>query len=115
MAIPLRNTLFHLALALTAGAFLSAAPFDSNARDFRSTDVHPGDYPTVAAVQYMGKLVSEQTKGRMGVRVYPSGSLGTEKDNIEQLKIGGLDMMRINAAVLNNIVPETMVVSMPFL
>ena len=37
-----------------------------------------------------------QSGGKLGVKVYPNGALGTEKDTIEQLKIGGLDMMRIN-------------------
>ena len=45
----------------------------------------------------------------MGVKVYPNGALGNERDTIEQLKIGGLDMMRINVAPLNNVVPETIV------
>jgi tripartite ATP-independent transporter DctP family solute receptor len=62
----------------------------------------------------MGKLLSEQTKGRLGVRVYASGSLGAEKDNIEQLKIGGLDMMRVHIGALNSVVPETMVTALPF-
>jgi tripartite ATP-independent transporter DctP family solute receptor len=84
------------------------------ARDFRSSDVHPTDYPTVEAVRQMGKQLSEQTKGKLGVKVFPAGALGSEKDTIEQLKLGGLDMMRINAAPLNNIVPETIVVSLPF-
>jgi tripartite ATP-independent transporter DctP family solute receptor len=87
----------------------------AGARDFRSSDVHPSDYPTVEAVRQMGKTLKEQSGGKLGVKVYASGVLGAERDTIEQLKIGGLDMMRINAAVLNNIVPETMVVSMPFL
>src|SRR2546423_6058303 len=84
------------------------------ARDFRSSDVHPNDYPTVEAVRQMGKSLKEQSGGKLGVKVFASGALGAERDTIEQLKIGGLDMMRINAAVLNNIVPETMAVSMPF-
>lgn len=84
------------------------------ARDFRSAEVHPGDYPTVAAVRYMGKLLSEQTKGRLGVRVYPSGALGTERDNIELLKIGGLDMMRVHIGSLNSVVPETVLPALPF-
>ena len=113
MATSPRSTLLQLA-SLVAGIFMTTAAFQSGARDFRSTDVHPADYPTVAAVQYMGKLVSEQSKGRMGVRVYPSGSLGTEKDNIEQLKLGGLDMMRINVGPLNSVVPETIVTVLPF-
>jgi tripartite ATP-independent transporter DctP family solute receptor len=85
-----------------------------HARDFRSADVHPADYPTVQAVNYMGKLLRDQTKGRLGVRVYPSGTLGTEKDNIEQLKLGALDMMRINVGPLNSVVPETTVTVLPF-
>jgi tripartite ATP-independent transporter DctP family solute receptor len=84
------------------------------ARDFRSADVHPADYPTVEAVKFIGQQLKDDTKGRLGVRVYPNGTLGSEKDTIEQLKIGGLDMMRINAAPLNNVVPETIVPCLPF-
>ncbi len=84
------------------------------ARDFRSSDVHPADYPTVEAVKFIGQQLKDETKGRLGVRVYPNGTLGSEKDTIEQLKIGGLDMMRINAAPLNNVVPETVVPCLPF-
>ena len=57
----------------------------------------------------------EQTGGELGVKVYPNGALGNERDTIEQLKIGGLDMMRINVAPLNNVVPETIVPALPFL
>src|SRR5688572_16956628 len=84
------------------------------ARDLRSAEVHPADYPTTLAVQHMGKLVSERTKGRLGVKVYPNGALGTEKDNIEQLRLGALDMMRINVGPLNAVVPETQVTVLPF-
>jgi tripartite ATP-independent transporter DctP family solute receptor len=106
------QTLKSLLSTALAALLCSAVP--ATARDFRSADVHPADYPTVAAVQYMGKLVAEQSKGKHGVRVYPSGALGTEKDNIEQLRIGGLDMMRINVGPLNSVVPETIVTVLPF-
>lgn len=100
-----------LAIAATLGLSLAAPTF---ARDFRSADVHPADYPTVEAVKAMGKALKEQSGDRLGIKVFASGALGAERDTIEQLKIGGLDMMRINAAPLNNIVPETLAVSMPF-
>jgi len=105
MSLPLRASLaaFCLSLAATAGA-----------RDFRSADIHPTDYPTVEAVREMGRLLKEQSKDKHSIRVFPGGALGGERDTIEQLKIGGLDMMRINAAPLNNIVPETIAISMPF-
>ncbi len=115
MSITFRIALRQLAQAV--GTVVAATVFSTAAyaRDFRSADVHPGDYPTVAAVKYMGKLIGDQTKGRLGVRVYPAGSLGTEKDNIEQLKLGALEMMRINVGVLNSVVPETIPTVLPFI
>jgi tripartite ATP-independent transporter DctP family solute receptor len=104
----------RLLAQLASLATLACLALPAQARDFRSADVHPADYPTVMAVNHMGKLVKERSNGRLGVRVYPTGALGTEKDNIEQLKIGGLDMMRINVAPLNSVVPETIVTGLPF-
>jgi len=105
MSISLRASLLAACVALAGTA---------SARDFRSADIHPTDYPTVEAVREMGRLLKEQSKDKLTIKVFPAGALGGERDTIEQLKIGGLDMMRINAAVLNNIVPETIAVSMPF-
>lgn len=109
MYIKFRNALLHLALFVNVVLFATV-----QARDFRSADVHPADYPTVVAVKHIGKQLADQTQGRLGVRVYPAGSLGTEKDNIEQLKIGALDMMRINVGALNSVVPETIPTVLPF-
>lgn len=109
MFYPLRKGL--LAIGAAIGLVITQPVL---ARDFRSADNQPADYPTVEAVREMAKSLKEQSKGKMGVKVFASGALGSERDTIEQLKIGGLDMMRINAAVLNNIVPETLAVSMPF-
>jgi tripartite ATP-independent transporter DctP family solute receptor len=105
-----------MSVLLRAAASIACLLFavTGHARDFRSSDVHPADYPTVEAVKFMGKQLAEQTKGRLGVKVFASGALGSEKDTIEQLKIGGLDMMRINVAPLNNFVPETIVAGLPF-
>lgn len=100
----------------TIATLLMALATVAQAREttFRSADVHPVDYPTVAAVNYMSGLLKERSGGKVSIRVYPSGSLGTERDNIEQLKLGALDMMRINVAPLNAVVPETLPVSLPF-
>ncbi len=105
-----------VAAALTFSATVAlTVPTTAQARDFRSADIHPADYPTVEAVKQMGKSLAEQTNGKMNIRVFPSGALGTEKDTIEQLKLGGLDMMRINVGALNSVVPETIVTVLPFI
>jgi tripartite ATP-independent transporter DctP family solute receptor len=98
-----------LGLALVAG-FAGAA----SAKEFRSSDVHPMDYPTVTAVVQMGKLINERTKGKHSVKVFGQSALGSEKDTIEQTKLGALDMVRVNSSAFNNIAPETVVPALPF-
>lgn len=85
------------------------------ARDFRVAETQVPDYPTVEGVKYMGKLVEERSKGRLKLKVFANSALGTERDTIEQLKIGGLDMVRLSLAPLNNIVPESIIPSLPFI
>ena len=53
MAFISRATVFAAALALA----LPVAPA-VQARNFRSSDVHPADYPTVEAVKQFGKLLA---------------------------------------------------------
>lgn len=50
-------------------AALSALALTTHARDFRSSDVHPTDYPTVEAVREMGKQLKERSGGKLGVKV----------------------------------------------
>ncbi|GFZ81339.1 C4-dicarboxylate ABC transporter [Elstera cyanobacteriorum] len=100
-------------LATASVAMALALP--AAARDFRSSDVHPKEYPTVQAVIHMGKLVSERTGGKYDVKVFPQSALGSEKDTVEQTKLGALDMVRVNTAVFTAIAPETLVPSLPFL
>lgn len=91
------------------------AAFAAHATEFRSADIHPDDYPTVTAVKFMGERLKELSGGKHTIRVYSSGALGNEKDAIEQAKIGALQMVRINIGAMNNICPETVVPTMPFL
>lgn len=85
------------------------------AKEFRSADVHPEDYPTVMAVKQMSETVKKRTNGKHSIKVYTGTQLGGEKDTIEQTKLGALDLVRINSAPMNNIVPETLVPSLPFI
>ena len=100
----------HLLLGLMAAAALAA-----HATEFRSAEAHPDDYPTTLAVKQMGETLKKLTNGKHGIQVFSGGKLGSEKDAIEQVKIGAIPMTRINVAPMNNICPATMVPTMPFL
>ncbi len=84
-------------------------------RPLLSSDTHPRGYPTVEAVEYMGKLLSQETNGRLDIRVYAGGQLGSERDTLEITSFGGLDMNRVHIGPLNAIEPLTIIPSLPFL
>ena len=85
----------------------------AQATDFRSAEAHPDDYPTTLAVKQMGETLKRLTNGKHSINVFAGGKLGTEKDAIEQTKIGAIAMTRVNVAPMNNICPATMVPTMP--
>ena len=99
---------------LTAAAAALMA-FGAQATDFRSAEVHPDDYPTTQAVKHMGEVLKKATNGKHSITVFSGGKLGSEKDAIEQTKIGAIAMTRVNSAPMNNICPATLVPTMPFL
>ena len=80
-----------------------------------STDSLPDGYPTVEAVKAMGKYLEEKTSGRLRIKSYPGGHLGSERSTLEIAMFGGLDMTRTFSAALNNIDPLTKLFSLPFL
>lgn len=106
----IRHIFQSCALAAALAIALPAA-----ARDFRVAETQVPDYPTVEGVRHMGKLVEERTQGRLKLKVFANSALGNERDTLEQLKIGGVDMVRSSLAPLNNIVPETIIPSLPFI
>ena len=87
----------------------------SGKRLLYSTDSQPNGYPTVEAVNALGKYLEEKTGGRLGVKNYPGGQLGSEGSTLEIAMFGGLDMTRTFSAALNNIAPLTKLFSLPFL
>lgn len=96
---------------------LAAATVSATAQEIvlRSSDTHPDGYPTVEAVKYMSELLMERSDGRIAIEVYHSSQLGEEADAIEQTRFGAIDMIRASFGPFNNLIPETMVTSLPYI
>src|SRR5512134_51954 len=104
-------------LLLAAIAALAAAPWAAQAQDkmvFKAADVHPPGYPTVVAVENMGKKLGTQTNGRITFQMFPNSVLGGEKEMIEQTQVGAIQIARVSLGPLGPIVPEVNVFNMPF-
>jgi tripartite ATP-independent transporter DctP family solute receptor len=81
----------------------------------KATDVHPLGYPTVEAVERMGKKLEAGTNGRLSVQMFPSMQLGGEKEMIEQAQVGALQIARISVGPMGPLVPELNVFNLPFM
>ncbi len=109
------NARSNLLKTLVATAAASLFAFGAHATEFRSSDIHPDDYPTVQAVRHMGEVLNKSSNGKHSIKVFAKSALGNEKDTIEQTKLGAIAMARVNVAPMNNICASTMVPTMPFL
>jgi tripartite ATP-independent transporter DctP family solute receptor len=102
-------------VALVVALSLTAASTSAVAREFRAADTRSEDYPTVQALLYMGRLIAENSGGRLRIKVFHSRQLGEEKETIEQTRAGAIDLNRTNVALIGTFVPAMNVLAMPFL
>ena len=105
----------RIPLGLVAAAFAGLLALPAAARDYRSADVHAKDFPTNQAVMFMGEQLSKATGGKDKIKIFSDSALGSEKDTVEQVKIGAIDMVRVSSASFHGIVPESLIPSLPFL
>ncbi len=67
------------------------------------------------AMVKMGKDLAQLSGGQMVLKIYPSQQLGTERECLELLQIGSLDMTKVSVGVLENFAPKMKVLGLPFL
>ncbi|MFO7984367.1 MAG: TRAP transporter substrate-binding protein DctP [Desulfatiglandaceae bacterium] len=61
------------------------------------------------------QYVKEKTDGQIIVSVHPMGQLGSERSMAEQVQMGTLEMASVTTAVMQNYVPQTAVMDLPFI
>jgi tripartite ATP-independent transporter DctP family solute receptor len=104
----LRRTLIAAAVAFGAAFAVHAQTV------LKATDTHPAGYPTVVAVENMGKKLEAATNGRIKMQMFPGAVLGQEKEAVEQTQLGAIHINRISLGVMGPVVPEVNVFNMPF-
>jgi tripartite ATP-independent transporter DctP family solute receptor len=81
----------------------------------KASDVHPEGYPTVQAVENMGKKLEQATGGRLSIQMYASMQLGGEKEMIEQAQVGAIQFVRVSVGTLGPVIDDLNVLNLPFL
>jgi len=95
-------------------AALAVGTLTAQAQTMKAADVHPAGYPTVVAVESMGKKLEAATQGRIKFQMFPGSVLGGEKEMIEQTQVGAIQILRTSLGPVGPVVPEVNVFNMPF-
>ncbi len=99
-----------LAFAATVAATAPAA-----AKDLRGWNIHVVDYPVSHGMEKFMAEVTEKTEGRVKGKIFHGGVLGSQPDAIEQVRLGAIDFGVFSLGPMGQAVPETNVVSLPFI
>jgi len=112
-----RRSVLGLGAAAALGAPLGLLAGSARAQQkitLKYTNDHPTGYPTVAAVEAMGKKLETASNGRLSIQSFPGGVLGGPKEVIEQLQVGAVQMYAAGTGWLGSVVNEVNVFNLPF-
>lgn len=104
-----------LSSSVFAAGALALASNVALAADWKGWNIHADGYPNTVAMDKFGELVSEKTGGEVTLKMFHGGTLGSQPDAIEQVRIGGLEVGNFNLGPIGPIAAEANVVSLPFI
>lgn len=76
--------------------------------------VKPDGPVAIAAVRF-ADLMKERTNGKIIIEVYDSGTLGSQRDLLEGLQIGTVDMTLSSPAIMSSLTPKVSVFDLPYI
>ncbi len=113
----MKNRLIKIAAAVLL--FMTALSFRCSRHDsttvLKLAHVLPTTHPVHRAMIVLADTLARMSDGRMRIDIYPGGVLGNERECLESLQIGSLDMTKVSSAVLENFMPAVSVLSLPYL
>ena len=102
-------------VSLLAGILLAPGASGAAERVLKLGHVLDVKHPYQLGSEFFAKRVSELTKGRVEVQVFPSSQLGNDREQLEGLQLGTQDIAVPNSAVAGRFVKELDIFNLPFL
>lgn len=105
----LRRSIFAASLTI---AFASTALAETVIRAGHGAQT---GHPTHLALVHLAELVAERSGGNVRIEVYPDRQLGEEREMVEGLQLGTVDMTLVSTGPLGSFVPAINILDLPFL
>jgi tripartite ATP-independent transporter DctP family solute receptor len=100
-------------IAYTAAASVSLSA--SATTILRLSHNQDRNHPVHKAMKFMADKVKDYTHGEVKIRIYPNGQLGTQRESMELLQSGALDMAKTNASELESFEPAYGAFNVPYI
>jgi len=97
-----------------AAAVLALIGTAASAENWRGWNIHVDGYPNTIAMDSFAAMLEEKTGGEITLQMFHGGTLGSQPDAIEQVRLGALEIGNFNLGPIGPIVPAANVVSLPF-
>ncbi len=92
-----------------------AADSGSKVTTIRVGHVLAPTHPYTLGLEHFADLVAEKTDNKVKVEVFHSSQLGNERDMIEGLQLGTLEMALVSTAPLSSFTDDFLVFDLPFI
>jgi len=103
-------------LGVVLGAGLSASSLlCAQITTIRWGESQAASHPQVMMAERIAKEVKEKTGGRIDIQVFPNSQLGSNKDMVEMVSSGALQMTTEGAGALAAFLPQLSVIEAPYL
>lgn len=109
------NCLKKVVVSTVAVGIVAGFAVSAQAKEWRGWNIHVAGYPNTVAMDKFAELLDQKSGGKMTLKMYHSGTLGSQPDAIEQVRIGGIQIANFNMGPIGPIVAEANVVSLPFI
>ncbi len=105
----------RLAAALLLLVFAAGCGQNSDVVVLRMAHILDPAQPVHKAMVFMGERLSALSGGTMEMKIYYGGTLGNERESLELLQLGMLDMAKVNGSIVEAFVPAMGVYGLPYL
>ncbi len=100
--------------ALSLLLLLMSCGSEKKGKEFKLAHGLDVNHPVHKAMEHLGEKLTEISDGELSLKIYPSQQLGSERECLELLQLGSVDITKVSAAVLENFVPDMGVLSIPY-
>ena len=101
--------------AIAALLAFTALPAQAQTKELNLGFVGRVTAPEGIAMTAFAEEIKTKTNGRITIRLHPGGALGGDREVLEGVQIGTIDLTVLSTSVIANFVPELQVFDIPFL